>query len=154
METCSICGKSGELRGALVEGSVVRVCNSCSRYGNVIEVRPQKIERKVVKLKVEEENEMIIPNYFEKIKKARERLNITQEELASMINEKVSVISALETGRLVPTLGLAKKLERVLDIKLIDYYKLDHVSSKIDLKNESLTVADIVKLNKSKDLKE
>ncbi|MBU0930288.1 MAG: TIGR00270 family protein [Nanoarchaeota archaeon] len=148
MPTCSICSRNSELRDVLIEGSIIQVCDNCSKYGNVIEVKPKIIERKIIKLRVEEENELIVPDYFEKIKNAREKLNMRQEELAAKINEKSSLIHSIETGHLVPTMAIAKKLENILSIKLIDYYKIDSAQSKIDFGNNSMKIGDLLKLKK------
>lgn len=145
---CCICGRNSELRDVLVEGAIIQVCDACSKYGNVMEVKPKIIERKIIKLKVEEENELIVPDYFEKVKNAREKLNIKQEELAARINEKASLIHSIETGHLVPTMAIAKKLENTLNIRIIDYYKLDSAPSRLDFNNTSMKIGDLLKLKK------
>lgn len=148
MAACTICGRERELRDAIIEGSIQKVCGVCSKFGKIIEVKPQIIERKIIQLKVEEENEMIVPDYFEKVKKAREELDLKQEELAREINEKESIIHSIETGNLVPTIALAKKLENALNIRIIDYYTLERTKPSLNLKNSSLTVGDLLKLKK------
>lgn len=146
---CEICGKNAEVREAIVENSIMKLCEPCMRFGKAIEIKPRVIEKKIIRLKVEEENEMVVPDYNERIKNARGRLNLKQDELAAQISEKSSLISALETGHIVPSLTLAKKLENALSIKLIDYYKLDHTASKLNLKDDSLTIGDLAKINKN-----
>jgi putative transcription factor len=61
-----------------------------------------------------------VPDYNAVVKKARERLGLTQEELGRRVGEKASVISKIETGRLRPSVMLARKLEHVLRIKLLE----------------------------------
>jgi len=53
------------------------------------------------------------------IRSARERLGLTQEELANLVQEKVSVIKKLEAGSFRPPLELARNIERVLKVKII-----------------------------------
>jgi Predicted transcription factor, homolog of eukaryotic MBF1 len=55
----------------------------------------------------------------EVIREARERLGLTQEELANLVHERVSVIKKVESGSLKPPLTLAKNLERVLKVRLV-----------------------------------
>ena len=53
-------------------------------------------------------------------RKAREKCNRSKKDLAKTLSEKESVIHRLETGKLNPGLGLARKLERFLNIKLVE----------------------------------
>ncbi|HZW54773.1 MAG TPA: multiprotein bridging factor aMBF1 [Nitrososphaerales archaeon] len=66
----------------------------------------------------QDENLVLREDYSKVIKNARELLGITQEELGHKINEKPSVISHLETGRMKPDDALARKLEHFLKIQL------------------------------------
>ena len=50
----------------------------------------------------------------------------------------------LETGNLQPTLLLAKKLEKILNIKLIEVYQ--ETNEKLNLKDSTLTIGDLVNL--------
>jgi len=52
------------------------------------------------------------------VQMARMRLNLTQDDLGKKINERKSVISELETGRIHPDSKLLRKLERALSVKL------------------------------------
>ena len=64
--------------------------------------------------------ELIVdPNYHVIVKKAREKQGLTQNELARKIGEKTSVISKIESGKLRPTIPLARKLEHALKIKIV-----------------------------------
>jgi putative transcription factor len=55
----------------------------------------------------------------EVVRAARERLGLTQEELANLVHERASVIKKVESGSLKPPLTLAKNLERVLKVRLV-----------------------------------
>lgn len=66
------------------------------------------------------EMELELVNDFPKqIKRAREKLRLTHEDLGRKIGEKVSVLQKIEIGKMVPDQVLAKKLEHVLRIKLL-----------------------------------
>ena len=56
------------------------------------------------------------------VRKARESKGWTREELGAKIYEKVSVINRIETGKMEPDAKLAKKLEKTLNITLIEKY--------------------------------
>lgn len=62
----------------------------------------------------------VVPDYAERVRRARERLGMSQEELAVRVKEKVNVIKRIEAGTLVPTVDLARRLEKVLGIKLLE----------------------------------
>ena len=62
----------------------------------------------------------VVPDYAERVRRARERLGMSQEELAIRVKEKVNVIKRIEAGTLVPTVDLARRLEKVLGIKLLE----------------------------------
>jgi putative transcription factor len=53
------------------------------------------------------------------IKVAREKLGMSQDDLGRKINEKPSVISHLEVGKLKPDNILARKLEHALKVQLL-----------------------------------
>ena len=63
---------------------------------------------------------MVVSDYSTVIRQARERMGLTQSDLAKMIGEKESIIRRLESGRMSPTLDLARKLEKALKVKLIE----------------------------------
>lgn len=52
------------------------------------------------------------------IMKARQKLGVTQKDLATKINEKPQVIGEYESGKAVPNQQVLGKLERVLGVKL------------------------------------
>ncbi len=59
-------------------------------------------------------------DYARLIKSKREQMGMTQEELAQKILERKNVLSNIERGELLPDINTAKKLEKVLNIKLIE----------------------------------
>ncbi len=62
----------------------------------------------------------VVPDYAERVRRARERLGLSQEELAIRVKERVNVIKRIEAGTLVPTVDLARRLEKVLGVKLLE----------------------------------
>ena len=100
---CEMCGRECEPVNAIVEGTMLKVCSRCSKFGNVIEVRKpemkEEISRKVSISRVENV-ESVVDGYPSIIRKAREKRNLKQEEVAKQIAEKESVIHKVETGSL------------------------------------------------------
>ncbi len=156
---CEICAKIiAEGKRVRIEGSVVTTCSDCARYGTVIETLSAK-KKEVVSKKVgviltkkkerleDHEitfNEELIENYADAIKNARERAGLKQEDLAKMINETSSLIHRIESNRVEPPIGVAKKIESKLGMKLLK--KAENVSD-LDLgakKKDELTLGDLV----------
>lgn len=66
-----------------------------------------------------------VEDFHVRIKNARERLGLTQEDLASMLNERLTVIKKIEQGEVRPTLELARKIEKMLNIQIIEKAVID-----------------------------
>ena len=45
MANCDLCGKKTELISALVEGTMLSVCSTCSKFGNVVQLNKEKINK-------------------------------------------------------------------------------------------------------------
>ena len=152
-----MCGKKTEnLLKAIVEGTMLSVCEDCTSYGNVIEIKKPEIKeepRRTLRTKVyyKEHLEEITPDFSKVIKEAREKKNFSQEDLAKAIAEKESVIHKIETNTLIPPMNTAKKLEQLLGIKLINQpnNKTDEKRTNFNLKDKNLTIGDIIKIKKS-----
>src|SRR3989344_2649906 len=102
---CDICGKNSELFRAVVEEVELNVCIDCSAYGKVLGKKQEQIE-------------FIKPKSSYKIEEAE----IITDEFASRINEKESFIHKMETGSIELSIPLARKLEKLLKIKLVEKY--------------------------------
>ncbi|WP_335998920.1 multiprotein bridging factor aMBF1 [Halorientalis halophila] len=62
----------------------------------------------------------VAQDYDQRIRQAREREGLSQEELANQLNEKASLIRKLERGDTLPADSVQKKLEKELDIVLTE----------------------------------
>ena len=137
---CEICGKpvpeNNPIR-AKIEGSVMVVCKECSKLGKIQKAPPkpkyvkqgnkkrQNNTRNKNYSRNDEPTEEIIEDFELKIRQARESKNWSREDLGKKINERVSVITRIETGKMTPDIKLTKKLEKTLNIKLLE--KVDNV---------------------------
>ena len=148
---CEMCGKDSELFRALVEGTEMNVCRECTSFGKVLKkIVPPSVEKKKIQIKVEEEPEivqMIAHDYASIVKKARESAGLKQEELAKKLNEKESIIHKIETGHYKPNLAVARKLEKFLNIKLVEEHKVEK-TEKTSSDSGSVTIGDLLKLKK------
>lgn len=154
---CEVCGSELKRRGyrVIIDRSELIVCFNCSRRAStIIEtidllkprqqvatppprfIHPRR-RRKIVR--------DIVEDYAEIVKEARKRLGLTRAALAVMLGEKESTIRRIEDGMLIPPLEMAKKIERILKVKLIEEYeegeeyKEEYAPSSYDL-----TLGDIV----------
>jgi putative transcription factor len=152
---CDMCGKEGSLVDAIVEGSMLKVCSECSKHGVVVVGQKEEKQEEVREIPVTveptkqgEEIDVIINNYSQIIKVAREKKGLTQEELAKDIGEKESVIVGVESGNMKPDFKLAGKLNIYLKINLIEKAeKVDFKKDKkdIDFKDKTVTIGDLLK---------
>lgn len=136
------------------------VCSECAKHGKICydEPRPKpvlvkpkptllmpRIQTKT-KLPPVDASVELSNDFGSKIRKGRERLGLSHEELGKKINEKVSLLRKIETGKIAPNDRLAATLEHVLKIKLIVPAKEETVpQAKIPQKpNRELTLGDLM----------
>jgi len=131
---CEMCGSPivGGSFKVVVEGVTLTVCSRCYRRLTASKnVLPSKRDTVTVKPKpkpvkpkprtsrfIREEYE-VVEDYAKRVKKAREELGWTHAVLAQKVRESENVIRRIEAGKLIPTIDLARRLERVLKIKLL-----------------------------------
>lgn len=142
---CELCGRKALKKGKM-EGVIVNVCSNCEGFcEKIMEIKeePKKIIRK------EEIQEISLdPKFSEKIKRAREKLALTREQLANKIMEKESIIVRLEQNKMRPTEKIARKLESALKIKILNF-AVESTIHKASPPKE-LTLGDIVVVKKKK----
>jgi putative transcription factor len=68
--------------------------------------------------KVVEESDLI-EEYSRVVKEGREKLGISQQDLAFKAKEKLTVIQKIEIGKMLPTMRLSKELEHILRVRLL-----------------------------------
>jgi len=152
---CELCGRdSNSCKRVRIEGSIVVACDSCTKLGEVVGpavVRKPAVRKIVSKpaprdFKVEVEYDLI-EDYSKKIKAAREKMNLKQEDLGKLVSEPASFIHHIEQGRAEPTVDVARKLQGKLGVKLL----APHVEEDAVLKSsggKELTLGDVVVVKK------
>ena len=153
---CEMCGKEVEdYFRARIEGTVLNVCEKCCRFGRVLE--PVKAQSREPVRQADVVNKPVLPDVVEelvedfalKIKSRREKLGLTQEELAKKINEKESILQKVESGHFTPSIKLAKKLENFLGLKLVEEVEEQKVlSGRSGSSGGGFTLGDFVKVRK------
>lgn len=156
---CEMCGReldSKTAKKAVVEGSLLILCQDCyARLSKTTTVRepPKQPPRTTPSVsapkkqtRVVEELE-IVDDYATRIKSARESLGWTQDVLAQKVGESVLTIKRIEGGKLKPSVELARRLERVLAIKLLEpVVKEDRYISINSGGSEHLTIGDLISI--------
>lgn len=126
MPDCEICGKEVKSPTEItIDSANFKVCNSCSNLGIAVQraavaASPKTAPKTPYYVSPGPEFNLD-PNYPELIKDARLKCNMSHEDLAKALSEKESIIHHLETGKLNPSLSLARKVERFLKIKLVEF---------------------------------
>jgi putative transcription factor len=138
---CEVCGSPLHASPNRVEidGAVMVVCNNCARLGKQIgpsaparisaparmstpaRIRANPMQgalRTMSQRPIEPEYE-VDPDYSLKIRQAREKLGLSQEQLGNRLNEKPSVIKMVESKKLKPDVTLTRKLMHELKINLL-----------------------------------
>ncbi|WEL19570.1 multiprotein bridging factor aMBF1 [Candidatus Nanohalococcus occultus] len=125
MASCELCGeKVSDLTKVKMEGTILKVCDSCTDMGEKVTTRTKKSSksRKKKKSRIKRTatpaDKTLATDYGARVKKAREAKEMTHKELADKLNEKQSRISKIETQNLKPDENLGRKLQKVLDITL------------------------------------
>ena len=123
--SCDICGRSPVRAQILVEGAKLLACGACMGSGKVLQrfhEEPQgggpvmDAPRPAPELGGED----IVDDWAIVIRHARDGVKLPLAVVAERISEKESYLDAIESGRLMPSLVVARKLEKELGIKLIE----------------------------------
>ena len=135
---CEMCGQPTlTLIKTKIEGATISVCRSCSQYGTVVHekqkaktpfpTRKAKPSQRTVakpmppkKPRSERPQKILKDNYVTVIRQARRKKGWSQQEFAGAIGESFSETQAIESGRLVPTDVIIAKIERELQIDLME----------------------------------
>jgi putative transcription factor len=137
-----MCGET--IRGApklvRVEGAELQVCTKCEKFGTEVQqVRRTDLKnpaRTPVKpgstaagapAQTWHKRDMfdfmggeVVEDYAVRIRNARMEKGLSQKDLAMQMKEKEHLLKKIENGELIPEENVRKKLEKALEIRLID----------------------------------
>ncbi len=124
MSLCEICGKDSFLLKTKIEGAVLQLCKSCGAGGQVLDNRSFNNFNKKrgfrSQRRDQEDTRSIVSDYAKRLQAARNKQGMSQEDFAKSLNERLSTVQKWESGQMKPWLSVAKKLERLLGISLIE----------------------------------
>lgn len=155
---CDMCGREQAVLKASVEGSVMSLCDGCSKFGKVVgrlqsAITVKKKEEKTVAV-AEDETEFVVANFGQLLKQKREELGkkmedsfMKLEDFAKMISVKESVLHKMETGTYKPNVEEARRIGKLFGLKLVE--KVEEVESLVpEPKKDQLTLGDMIKIKK------
>ena len=82
-------------------------------------IAPSHTHAPIERLPKAVEESDLIEEYSRVIKEGREKLGISQHDLAFKAKEKLTVIQKIEIGKMLPTMRLSKELEHILRVRLL-----------------------------------
>jgi len=154
---CEICGDNikGDATTIDIDGTIMNVCPKCSKYGKKIFTKKERVDKKTLNQKttfktvksVIDIKEEIVPEYYDIIRKEREKRGWEQKDLAKKINEKESIIKKIERGDISLDNTVREKLERLFKIKLTEPIKDVHTYQNGSIKKD-LTLGDVVNIKR------
>lgn len=136
------------------------VCKECSKLGTIQKAPPKPKFRQQPKGKKQnttrnrnysrrdEPTEELVEDFAIEIRKARESRNWSREDLGKKINERVSVITRIETGKMTPDTKLTKKLEKALNIKLLEKINTVDLNQFVNSSSGERTLGNIMKIKR------
>ncbi|MFQ6096064.1 MAG: multiprotein bridging factor aMBF1 [Candidatus Bathyarchaeia archaeon] len=162
---CEVCGREiiGKPYKAIIEGAKMIVCGKCVKLGSVYwEARPQRRVKEVAKPQPKisipgkkqppplTEALELVDDFGLRVRRAREGLELSHEDLGRKIGEKVSVLRKIESGKMTPDHRLAEKLEHALKVKLLVPPLEPKAPSAILSQPREITLGEIVRLKEKK----
>jgi len=154
---CELCGREiTSPRYVIIDNVKMAVCQECAKYGKPVSPPPAERIRKVIVKKtrprIDEEifksmKKVLVPDWAERIKEAREKKGLSREELGARIGEPTVAIAKMENRDLRPSDDTIRKLEKTLGITL--FQELDEVHLAAKSRSASgLTLGDLIKIEK------
>lgn len=160
---CEMCGKDVTFcKKVTIEGVHLEVCAECAKFGTEARKEQPKEEgpKPIITQRLEvrekrakprdiytgQESIELVDDFAERIRDARQRRSMTQKDLAARINERVTVLSKIETGDMRPDEKLIAKLQKELGIVLKE--KISPVVAAKESGPRALTLADLIKMEK------
>jgi putative transcription factor len=126
---CELCGLKPAKNDVDIEGTMMKTCVDCSKFGEVKNKKKIDVVVRQRRPEMREPEYIFIKGYGMRVKSAREKLGLKQEEMAKRLNERESLLHQIESEHLQPNISLARKLERELHIKIFEEIKNDTTES-------------------------
>jgi len=172
MPVCEMCGEDSlKAKRVFVDKALLMLCQNCAKFGKDAQGSGQAVPQATGPVASPREASRgidlsfgrgpdrtpkdglddgtavtLVDDFYKRISLARNSLGWTQEELGKRLNEKKSVITAIESGKTRPDEKLRKKLERTLNIKLMK--KVSETLVHKGASAKAYTIGDVLKEDK------
>ncbi len=122
MGYCELCGKQdNHLKKAKILGSEMYVCNNCLSFGKEVKNENKNLSfRFRKKVRRGEDDFIISKDSVNRIKSEMNKRDLNVKKLSKAINVKESTLSKILNNKLDLDIELAKKIEKFLELKLIE----------------------------------
>ncbi len=148
---CEVCGRpiKGPGHRVLLEGAEVIVCDECFaklvKSGRAVPVtrKPQKVSAPARPKRAESEMLEVVEDYPDVIRRAREQRGWTTAVLAQKLRVSEDLIRRIESGKVKPTIELAKRLEGLLKVRLLQPVEYEESEEGQKAGPSSLTFGDV-----------
>lgn len=170
MPTCEICGRETQSTQEIsLEGAKLQACSRCAKLGEPTR-RPKPASsipqyttpvqpgsrrprlhpprQKPFRRRRTERELVAVENFPRLIRTAREQRGMSQKEVAHKLHERTSIIAKLEGGKMSPTIMLARKLERLFKLKLLE--EAESVDLSLSSPSRTTTLGDVVEVRRKK----
>ncbi len=94
-----------------------------------VAIMPQPLRRKPRDKGLLAEEYEYVEDFGEQVRRAREKMGLSQEELAALVKEKATVIRKIEQGVFHPPIELARRLEKALKITIVQEAPEEYTTS-------------------------
>jgi len=154
---CEICGQiSIDLRPIRLDGTLMEACVKCVKYGEQERIQKPSSHYQPRKKTSEKastprkpysrRNQFeLISKFGDKIRNLRESKGWTREELAKKLQVKESYLAKLELEKIHPNDKITKKIEKMLDIKLLTLLEDTETASSKKISSK-MTLGDVVRV--------
>jgi putative transcription factor len=147
---CEVCGKKEAVCLVHLEGAKMSACAGCARGGKVLyyfqeDSGPEPLPQVQRSMRTEES---IVDGYGKAIKSAREKMGLSLEQLGLKIAEKANYLDHVERETTLPSLSLARKLEKFFRIRLVETESSVHVESSAGYGKKELTLLDVAEIER------
>ncbi len=145
-----MCGQDADsLKKVKIEGAVLKVCDSCAEMGEEVKTSSKRQKKKKSGSRSsgskKGSSEVLVNDYGDRVKEAREDETLSIQELSDELNEKESLLKKVEQQELKPDKPLANKLSKRFNITLYTNPEVtDYSQEKGDTRKATMEdVADI-----------
>jgi putative transcription factor len=148
MTSCELCGRGVDsLKKVKIEGATLKACDSCAEMGEEVTTKSKKSRKKKKTRKKRSSKDVLVNDYGERVKNARESKQLSIAEVADDLNEKESLIAKIEKQDLKPDKPLADKLSKKFSITLYTNPEVADYDTDNKVDNRKATMEDVADIN-------